>query len=49
MTPELPVESGRKRRLQVSQTSELAVSGSLRGGRFRTYFKDLLTYSEPLQ
>jgi hypothetical protein len=32
-----------------AQTSELAVSGSLRGGRFRTYFKDLLTYSEPLQ
>ncbi len=32
-----------------SQTSELAVAGSLRGGRFRTYFKDLLTYSEPIQ
>ncbi len=31
-----------------SQTTELAVSGSLRGGRFRTYFKDLLTFSEPL-
>ncbi len=31
-----------------SQMSELAVSGSLRGGRFRTYFKDLLTFSEPL-
>ena len=31
-----------------SQTSELAVSGNLRGGRFRTYFKDLLTFSEPL-
>ena len=32
-----------------SQTSELAVAGSLRGGRFRTYFRDLLTCSEPLQ
>lgn len=31
------------------QTSDIAVSGSLRGGRFRTYFNDLLTYSEPLQ
>ena len=34
--------------LQNSHMSELAVSGSLRGGRFRTYFKDLLTFSEPL-
>lgn len=31
-----------------SQMSELGVSGSLRGGRFRTYFRDLLTFSEPL-
>ncbi|MEJ7596010.1 MAG: hypothetical protein WKF77_31250 [Planctomycetaceae bacterium] len=27
---------------------DLVVSGSLRGGRFRSYFKDLLTFSEPL-
>ncbi len=27
---------------------DLVVSGSLRGGRFRTYFKDLLAFSEPL-
>lgn len=38
--------------LQVTAADEpkgdLVVSGSLRGGRFRTYFKDLLTFSEPL-
>lgn len=34
--------------VESSQISELAVSGSLRGGRFRTYFKDLLAFSEPL-
>ena len=27
---------------------DLVVSGSLRGGRFRSYFKDLLAFSEPL-
>lgn len=27
---------------------DLMVSGSLRGGRFRSYFKDLLAFSEPL-
>lgn len=29
-------------------TGVLLVSGSLRGGRFRSYFKDLLAFSEPL-
>ena len=28
------------------EVADLAVSGSLRGGRFRTYFKDLLSFSE---
>ena len=31
-----------------AHASELSVSGSLRGGRFRSYFKDLLVFSEPL-
>ena len=29
-------------------TGDLVVSGSLRGGRFRSYFEDLLAFSEPL-
>jgi len=29
-------------------TGDLVVSGSLRGGRFRSHFKDLLAFSEPL-
>ena len=29
-------------------TGDLVVSGSLRGGRFRSYFKDLMAFSEPL-
>ncbi len=28
------------------QPADLAISGSLRGGRFRTYFRDLLSFSE---
>lgn len=31
-----------------STPAELAVSGSLRGGRFRSYFRDLLAFSEAL-
>lgn len=31
-----------------SKTPVLCISGSLRGGRFRSYFKDLLAVSEPL-
>lgn len=44
------ISDGRWREAAVSDKEQaiLLVSGSIRGGRFRTYFKDLLAFSKPL-